>query len=58
VSGEIAVITGGLFFRTRQAGATEIAMGKAFCTQVLARRDGRWLFTLQQLTRLNETPKP
>jgi len=25
---------------------------------VLARRDGRWLFTLQQLTRLNETPKP
>jgi len=52
VSGDIAVITGSLLFRTRQSGAAEIASGKAFCTQVLSRCDGQWRFVLQQLTRL------
>jgi Domain of unknown function (DUF4440) len=54
IGGDIAVITGGLLFKTRESGSPDIAQGKAFCTQVLARRDGRWLFVLQQLTRLKE----
>jgi hypothetical protein len=54
IGGDIAVITGGLLFKTRESGANEDAEGKAFCTQVLARRDGRWVFIVQQLTRLKE----
>jgi hypothetical protein len=54
VDGDIAVITGGLLFKTRESGATEVAVGKAFCTQVLARRGGQWRFIVQQLTRLKE----
>jgi hypothetical protein len=54
IGGEIAVITGALLFKTRESGSPDIAQGRAFCTQVLARRDGHWLFTLQQLTRLNK----
>jgi len=54
VGGDIAVITGVLLYSTRETGSPDTAVGKAFCTQVLARRDGRWLFTVQQLTRLQE----
>src|SRR6266403_2578640 len=54
IGGDIAVITGGLLFKTRESGSPDVAQGKAFCTQVLARRDGRWFFILQQLTRLKE----
>ncbi len=52
IGGDIAVVSGGLLFETREIGSSSIAVGQAFCTQVLARRDGRWWFTLQQLTRL------
>jgi hypothetical protein len=51
----LAVLTGYLIFKTREGGSEAIAEGKAFCTQVLVRKDGNWLFTLQQLTRLKVT---
>jgi len=52
VSGDIAVLTGVLSFQTRDIGASEVLAGKAFATQVLARRGEQWWFIVHQATRL------
>lgn len=54
VSGDLAVLTGILAYRTRDVGGTEVLAGKAYATQVLARRSGQWRFVVHQATRLRE----
>jgi len=52
VSGDIAVLTGVMAYRTQEVGSTEVLAGKAFATQVLSRRGEQWRFNVHQATRL------
>jgi ketosteroid isomerase-like protein len=54
VSGDLAVLTGGLLIRAQPAGGSEVHTFDAFSTQVLARRGGEWRFTLHQGTTLKK----
>jgi hypothetical protein len=53
VSGDLAVITGGLSVEVRVTGVADLVAMDMLVTQVLVRRGGQWRFVHQQCT----TPK-
>lgn len=54
VSGDLAVLTGGMFFQVQRVGGSDVITTDAFVTQVLARRAGEWRFILYQATVLKK----
>lgn len=54
VSGDLAVLTGGMFIQVQPIGGSNVVTIDAFCTQVLARRGDEWRFVVSQGTTLKK----
>jgi hypothetical protein len=54
VSGDIAIMTGGIFFEVLRPGTDQVFATEAFVTQVLARVGDGWRFVLYQGTALKK----
>ena len=55
VSGDLAVITGGISFQNRMAGSPVLRTVEAYVTQALARRGDQWKYIIHQVTLLKMT---
>lgn len=52
VDGELAVVTGKMYFQVQSIGSDRVVTNDVFLTQVLVRRGGAWRFVLYQATAL------
>jgi ketosteroid isomerase-like protein len=48
--GDLAVLTGGMYFQVQALGSDRVVTSDVFVTQVLTRRNGQWRFILYQAT--------
>lgn len=52
IDGELAVLTGGMYFQVQSLGSDRVVTSNVFVTQVLARFGDEWRFILYQATTL------